>query len=125
MFGLHKVPRDIASFTIGSVSTIGLFQLFGYLPLFFGPEKRMWSREYWDEDALKLMDELSKSGSGFLLYRPKESDRNFLQTGPHPDSTSARRVRRVLYFNPFQKKIRGVVHFGADLEGMSLVEISI
>lgn len=114
---IKRLARDAACATVSSLATIGILQLLGHLPLFFGHEVRGWNREFWDEPACALLDELELEGSGYFLYTPRESGRNFLQTGPHPNTTSSRRVRRAVYYNPFLKKIRGVVHFGADCEG--------
>lgn len=109
--------RDLACFTASSLATVLTLQTLGYLPLWFESEVRNWNREFWNDDACRLLDELKPLSSGYILYTPRESGRNFLQTGPHPNSTNNRRVRRAVYYNPFEKKIRGVVHFGADMVG--------
>jgi len=109
--------KALAYTALGSVATIGVLTALGYLPIWFGPEPRAWNREFWDKPACELLDELDSADSTFVLYRPLESVRNFLQTGPHPDSTANRRIRRVLYFSRQLKMTRGVVHFGADVEG--------
>jgi len=110
------LQRVAAGFAIGSAATVGVCTALGFLPLWFGPELRSWNREFWDEPAAQLIEELDNDPN-FELYRVQESNRNFLQTGPQPDSTPDRRIRRVLYFSRKEKLVRGVVHFGADLEG--------
>jgi acyl-coenzyme A thioesterase PaaI-like protein len=112
----RELQRNIVSFSLGSAATVGICTILGYLPLWFGPELRMWNREFWDAPACELLDKLD-ADPNFSLYRAVESNRNFLQTGPHPDSTPDRRVRRVLYFSRKERTVLGVVHFGADVEG--------
>lgn len=112
----RQLRGAVAWFAAGSAAAYGIGAALGYLPLWFGPELRSWNREFWDAPAAALLDELDKDPN-FYLYRAQESTRNFLLTGPHPDSTPDRRVRRVLYYSRSQGLLRGVVHFGADCEG--------
>ena len=112
----NELQRNIASFLLGSAVTVGACTALGYLPLWFGPELRSWNREFWDAPAAKLLD-LLDADPEFSIYRPLESNRNFLSTGPYPDSTPSRRVRRVFYYSRSKKMLKGVVHFGADTEG--------
>lgn len=113
-----RVARDIACLGASSLATVGVLQLLGFLPLWFGAEVRRWNRKSWDTEACALMDELENDGSGYFVYVPQqELARNFLQTGQHTNTTSSRKVRRQVYFNPVLKKLKGVVHFGSDTEG--------
>ena len=111
-----EIQRLAASFVAGSLATYGVATALGYLPWWFGPELRSWNREFWDSPACELLDKLDNDPD-FKLYRPLESNRNFLTTGPHSDSTPNTRVRRVLYYSRKHKLLKGVVHFGADTEG--------
>lgn len=101
---------------LGSAVTYGTLIFLGYLPLWFGPEVRAWSRANWDEPARRVLEELEKDPD-YWRFSMQESTRNFLMTGPFEDSTPNRRVRRVVYFSRRLGKLRGVVHFGADCEG--------
>lgn len=85
----------------------------GYLPLWFGPEWRDWSKHYWNEQANEIMKKLV-SEQGYSIYKPKESTRNFLSV---LNSTPDRRIRRALFFNRNEGRLIGLLHFGADVEG--------
>jgi len=104
--------KAAAFFTLGSASAIAALTALGYLPLYFGPEQRSWGRDYWDADACALLDAWDRDSS-YSLYRAMESNRNYLYMEPD----TARRVRKVLYFNRKRSLLVGVVKFGADCEG--------
>ena len=108
--------EDIAKTAVlvgaGSGITYATMLATGHAPLWFGPERREWSSDQWGAHANRVMAELTASAS-YALHMPRSSDRNYLAAEPD----SHRRVRRALFYSSEERCARGVVKFGADVEG--------
>ena len=97
---------------VGVAASAAVAMAKGYLPVWFGPEKKPWSSGEWSADAQKVLDELSsetksagKPGTG--------STRSFIYSARH----ESRRIRAHYFFEEDKRRLRGVVKFGADCEG--------
>ena len=102
---------------VGSAATVGLLTALGYLPLWFGPELKSWSKSYWGANASQFLEELERNPD-FYIYRPQESNRNFIYNLPtSSEEEGSRQVRWVVYFSRKHLTLKGVVHFGPDCEG--------
>ena len=86
----------------------------GWLPLWWGPERRRWSRPRCWSDPPAAAAIASIQASGAREHHPIGSSRNFLRVS---SSTPERRVRYRLFFDSAESKLVGLVHFGADCEG--------
>jgi len=95
----------------GACLMYGALYALGIAPLYFGPERRKWSRAI-EEDpvAMKFIDYLEKHGQ-YIRFRPRASNRNFLETH------NKRRVSKAVFINLTESVLAGVIKFGPDTEG--------
>jgi len=87
---------------------------FGYLPLWFGPERSHWSKHLEDDDQAQQAINQLEDDPGFRRFNMKPSTRNFLEVC---NSTPNRRVMKVVFIERSGLSLKGVIRFGADVEG--------